>query len=108
LDVEPVKSFGKVIDHYRSICVEIVPGRHAVLSKSDRQEFFEILLQQVGRAFYRHELDLVLRFVGVADPDSVELYCNPPDRYVAHPPPDKELEYWLRRVGYPYPYAGDA
>ena len=103
-DVTPITSFGQVIDHNRSICLRLPSGRFAALSKRDSQLEFEIALQRVGRAFYERELALVFEFAGIADPSSVERYCNPPFRFVPHPPGDKDLKYWKRFVGTTYPY----
>jgi hypothetical protein len=106
-DVEHVRSFGEVIDRRRTIYLGFSSGRFAALSKSDSQRFFEIALQRVSRAFYERELSLLIGFVGIADPDSLERYCNPPFRFATDPPSAADRKYWERFVGSEYPY-GDA
>jgi hypothetical protein len=102
-DVSPIQSFGERIDRVSSVFVELTPGRHAALSKRDSQADFEIALQKVGSCFYEHELELVADFVGVPL-EYVERYANPPIRWVSSSPTDAELQYWVSRVGVPYPY----
>jgi hypothetical protein len=101
--IRSVKSFGKVIDRYRSIFFQFDSGRYASITKYDSQAEFEIAFQRVNNRFYDRELQILLDFVGMDESD-VQRYRNPPIRYVAHPPSDFERTYWLKRVGSEYPY----
>jgi hypothetical protein len=79
-----VTSFGKAIDAYRSLFLELPGRRFAVITKYDSQADFEMGLQRDGWKFEQAELEAIVDFLGIAI-DGVERYCNPPVEWVEGP-----------------------
>lgn len=76
-----VTSFGRKIDRYRSIYLELSEGRYAEITKYNSQKTFEIGLQRNGWIFMESELKAVADFIGI-EYEYFERYCNPPIRWL--------------------------